>query len=147
MKKFIHHKKDELPSEMFYMDVETFKKLYVQNRVMEMKREASRSRKSSVCSNVNEQEQQDKIITNSVPCDNTPAQESHWVGEKEHGYNQQPRNMTSKISSSPRHYQSSNIGHTPIEYGSPKKKSVAVQMQQEGQKREHINQLQQQQQQ
>ena len=28
MKKFIHHKKEELP-EMFYMDVETFKKYYV----------------------------------------------------------------------------------------------------------------------
>merc|ERR1719232_1224860 len=147
MKKFIHHKKDELPSEMFYMDVETFKKLYVQNRVMEMKREASRSRRSSVCSNVNEQQQQDKIITNSVPADNTLAQESHWVGEKDNGYNQQPRNMTSKTSSSPRHYQSTNLGHTPIEYGSPKKKSVAVQMQQEVQKRDQINQLQQQQQQ
>merc|ERR550532_708261 len=49
MKKFIHHKKDELP-EMFYMDVETFKKYYVQNRVMEMKRESSNSRRSSLSS-------------------------------------------------------------------------------------------------
>jgi len=131
MKKFIHHKKDELPSEMFYMDVETFKKLYVQNRVMEMKREASRSRRSSVSSNVNEPEQQDKMITDNVPLDNSLAQESHWLGDKNHGYNQQSRNVTSKTSSSPRHYQSSssNIGHTTIDYGSPKKKSVAVQMQ------------------
>ena len=130
MKKFIHHKKDELPSEMFYMDVETFKKLYVQNRVMEMKREASRSRRSSVSSNVNEPEQQDKMTSSNVPLDNTLAQESPWLGDKDHGYNQQSKNATSKTSSSPRHYQpSSNIGHTPIEYGSPKKKSVAVQMQ------------------
>ena len=60
MKKFIHHKKDELPSELFCMDVETFKKLYVQNRVMEMKREASLSRRSSITSNINDQEIQDR---------------------------------------------------------------------------------------
>ena len=43
MKKFIHHKKEDLPSELLYMDVETFKKLYVQNRVMELKRKQNLS--------------------------------------------------------------------------------------------------------
>lgn len=39
-RKLSQQKKDEIMPEMFYLDVETFKKLYVQNRVLEMKRES-----------------------------------------------------------------------------------------------------------
>ena len=83
MKKFIHHKKDELPSELFYMDVETFKKLYVQNRVMEMKREASRSRRSSLSSNTNEQDIHERNTASEDPLKNNLAQDPRRNGDRE----------------------------------------------------------------
>ena len=119
MKKFIHHKNEEL-----YMDVETFKKLYVQNRVMEMKREASLSRRSSVT---------------SIP-DPDQEREQRWLGDQpgnhrgeqsRDGYQSNQRMMSS---SGARHPSSadhlpSSVRHTPIEYGSPSKRNAAVQMQ------------------
>ena len=121
MKKFIHHKKDELPSELFCMDVETFKKLYVQNRVLEMKREASVSRRSSITSNINDQENINRnqsnsgnLVENDPPCPE--------LGEDLYS--------SSKMGSRrPDHGSAEAQAHTPREYGSPMKKSVAVQMQ------------------
>ena len=83
MKKFIHHKKDELPSELFYMDVETFKKLYVQNRVMEMKREASRSRRSSLSSNINEQDIHERSTASEDPLKSNHVQDPRRNGDRE----------------------------------------------------------------
>ena len=119
MKKFIHHKKDELPSELFCMDVETFKKLYVQNRVLEMKREASVSRRSSITSNINEQEILNRNLNKpgNLTEDDPPCPELGDVL-----YN------PSKGSRRSDHMAEGPV-HTPMEYGSPKKKSVAVQMQ------------------
>ena len=120
MKKFIHHKKDELPSELFCMDVETFKKLYVQNRVLEMKREASVSRRSSITSNINEleilnrnQKKAGNQTENDPPCPE--------LGDALYNSPKGSRRPDQIIAEIP--------AHTPIEYGSPKKKNVAVQMQ------------------
>ena len=122
MKKFIHHKKDELP-EMFYMDVETFKKYYVQNRVMEMKRESSNSRRSSL-SSMHEIDTLEREA--SLPRDSRGEKEVHH----QHGPHQS-RSMTAGQAG----LSASNIGvsHSPIDYGgSPHKRSVAVQMQVRG---------------
>ena len=131
MKKFIHHKKDELP-EMFYMDVDTFKKYYVQSRVMEMKRESSQSRRSSL-SSMHEIDTLEREA--SLPRETKPEFSQRWPGEKEiyHGGPHQPRNTTPSSRHQPTmaNISASNIGlsQTPIEYGSPDKRSVAVQMQ------------------
>ena len=118
MKKFIHHKKDELPSELFCMDVETFKKLYVQNRVLEMKREASVSRRSSITSNINDQEILNRNQHNSGNLiENDPS--CTELGE----------DLCKMGSRRPDHGTVEAQAHTPREYGSPMKKSVAVQMQ------------------
>ena len=118
MKKFIHHKKDELPSELFCMDVETFKKLYVQNRVLEMKREASVSRRSSITSNINDQEIQNRNQHNSGNLiENDPS--CTELGE----------DLFKTGSRRPDHGTAEAQAHTPRDYGSPMKKSVAVQMQ------------------
>lgn len=120
MKKFIHHKKDEIPSELFCMDVETFKKLYVQNRVLEMKREASVSRRSSITSNINEQEILNRNLNKpgSQTEDDPPCPE---LGDARYNPSKGSRRPDLSMAEVP--------AHTPMEYGSPKKKNVAVQMQ------------------
>ena len=128
MKKFIHHKKEELP-EMFYMDVETFKKYYVQSRVMEMKRESSNSRRSSL-SSMHEIDTLEREA--SLPREAREVREAgpRWSGEKEmyQGGAHQSRSLTpGQLGLS-----ASNIGLTQAglpDYGSPHKRSVAVQMQ------------------
>ena len=118
MKKFIHHKKDELPSELFCMDVETFKKLYVQNRVLEMKREASVSRRSSITSNINEQE---ILNRNQNKSGNQTENDPPELGDALYNSAKGSRRPDQSMVEIP--------ANTAMEYGSPKKKNVAVQMQ------------------
>ena len=99
-----------------------------------LKREASHSRRSSISSNINEPELQELNITNDK--NNLESHMEQDLGYSRHVSNQK-NTSHQKFSSPPRQYQSSNnmstsiplSNHTPIEYGSPKKKSVAVQMQ------------------
>ena len=120
MKKFIHHKKDELP-EMFYMDVETFKKYYVQNRVMEMKRESSGSRRSS-SSSMHELDTLEREA--SLPREGGREKDIYQAGPHQ-----------SRLAAVHQGLSGANIGlshsaHSPARYGSPNKRSVAVQIQQ-----------------
>ena len=122
MKKFIHHKKDELP-EMFYMDVETFKKYYVQNRVMEMKRESSGSRRSSL-SSLHELDTLEREA--SLPRESGREKDIYQAGPHQ-----------SRLAAVHQGLSGANIGlshsphpHSPARYESPNKRSVAVQIQQ-----------------
>ena len=122
MKKFIHHKKDELP-EMFYMDVETFKKYYVQNRVMEMKRESSGSRRSSL-SSLHELDTLEREA--SLPRESGREKDIYQAGPHQ-----------SRLAAVHQGLSGANIGlshsphpHSPARYESPSKRSVAVQIQQ-----------------
>ena len=122
MKKFIHHKKDELP-EMFYMDVETFKKYYVQNRVMEMKRESSGSRRSS-SSSMHELDSLEREA--SLPREGGREKDIYQAGPHQ-----------SRLAALHQGLSGANIGvshsphpHSPARYASPNQRSVAVQSQQ-----------------
>ena len=119
MKKFIHHKKDELP-EMFYMDVETFKKYYVQNRVMEMKRESSGSRRSSM-SSMHELDTLEREA--SLPREGGREKDIYKAGPHQ-----------SRLAALHQGLSGANIGvshspQSPARYGSPNQRSVAVQIQ------------------
>ena len=124
MKKFIHHKNEEL-----YMDVETFKKLYVQNRVMEMKRETSLSRRSSINSNMTDQELKDRSSSEPHYNNNNDSQgyssSRHMMQSPRHHQSSDQYHVTNNKHREPHHHNH----HTQIEYESPSKKNVGVQMQ------------------
>ena len=124
MKKFIHHKNEEL-----YMDVETFKKLYVQNRVMEMKRETSLSRRSSINSNMTDQELKERSSSEPHYNNNNDSQgyssSRHMMQSPRHHQSSDQYHVTNNKHREPHHHNH----HTQIEYESPSKKNVGVQMQ------------------